>query len=151
MKKMLSIIILLVLPSVSFNAFSQNDKVLICHKGKEISVAAAGVSAHINQHGDTRGECPEVDPEPESEPEFRATVVMMRCEGVADNSVLIVSASSSQGLGVVAGLDCAVTLSRLLNTGHGIRSITSGSAEEGDGMLHFYTDYLLLGKEPVSE
>ena len=39
MKKMLSIIILLVLPSVSPHAFSQNDKVLICHKGKEVSVA----------------------------------------------------------------------------------------------------------------
>ena len=147
MKKMLSIIILLALPSVSLNAFSQNDKVLICHKGKEVSVAAAAVDTHINQHGDTRGECPEVDPEPE----FRTTVVMMRCEGIADNSVLIVSASSSQGLGVVAGLDCAITLSRLLNTGHSIRSITSGSAEGDDGSLHFYTDYLLLGKEPVRE
>ena len=147
MKKMLSTIILLALPGLSVNAFSQNNKVLICHKGQEVSVAASAVNTHINKHGDTRGECPEGEPKPD--PKFRSTVVMMRCEGVADNSVLIVSASSSQGLGVVAGLDCAITLSRLLNTGHEIRSITSGSAEGDDGVLHFYTDYLLLGTAEV--
>ena len=154
MRNILSILVLVALSGTSVNAFSKQDKVLICHKGKEINVAAAAVPAHINQHGDTRGECPESEPEPGPEtPEVRKTVVMMRCEGVtdaaepADNTVQVVSASSSvPSFQIVPGLDCAVTLSRLLNIGYTIRSITSGSAESM-GTIHLYTDYLLMGKE----
>ena len=80
-------------------------------------------------------------------------MVMMRCEGItdaaepADNTVQVVSASSSvPSFQIVPGLDCAVTLSRLLNIGYAIRSITSGSAESM-GTIHLYTDYLLMGKE----
>ena len=154
MKKSLSILILLALSGASVNAYSQNDKVLICHKGKEIYVAPAGANAHINQHGDTRGACPDSGPGPER-PEVRKTVVMMRCEGITDaarpegNTVQVVSASSSvPSFEIVPGLDCAVTLSRLLNIGYTIRSITSGSADSVNG-IGLFVDYLLMGTEEV--
>ena len=34
------------------------EKVLICHKGKEIVVARPAVDAHVRNHGDTVGPCP---------------------------------------------------------------------------------------------
>ena len=150
MKHLLSVFFLLALSSASLNALGQSNKVLICHKGKEISVAPAGAQAHIKQHGDTRGPCPDSGEPGPGDSKPRKTVVMMRCEGMTgDNpTVQIVSASSSvPSFQIVPGLDCAVTLSRLLNIGYSIRSITSGSADSGDGGISLYTDYLLLGKE----
>ncbi len=35
------------------------DKVTICHKGDTITIGAPAVDAHVNNHGDTIGECAE--------------------------------------------------------------------------------------------
>ncbi len=85
-----------------------------------------------------------------------AALVMMRCEALVGNGVIVVSASSSVILDVAvilpfppeAETDCAGALAGLLNTGFNLRSITSGSAGGGDS-LHLYTDYLLIGKAPA--
>ncbi|MEH6583216.1 MAG: hypothetical protein V7754_14840 [Halioglobus sp.] len=153
MRKTISAIILLTLSSVSVNTLSDNNKVQMCHKGnKEISVAKPSVPAHTN-HGDTLGDCEE---ETLPKIEYMAAVVMMRCEAVTGNGVVVVSASSSVNLDVAvilpfppeAETDCATALAGLLNTGFKLRSITSGSADNG-GSLHLYTDYLLIGKAPA--
>jgi hypothetical protein len=78
-----------------------------------------------------------------------AVVVMMRCEAVLNNKVLVVSVSSSPELDIRPRDDCAATLSELLDADYAIRSITSGTAEAGDDSLRLYTDYLLIGKVPV--
>jgi hypothetical protein len=161
MHKIISAIILLALSSVSVNAYSANGKETVCHKGKEISVADSAVPAH-ERHGDTVGECDEEEPEPEPEPDTMAAVVMMRCEGVVGNGVVVVSASSSVDLEIAViqifppenDLNCARALAVLLNADAGlkVRSITSGSANSGvgeDDDLHLYTDYLLIGKVPA--
>ena len=141
---MLSGFLLLVIAGFNAQAFADEHKQVICHRGEDLTVAAPAVPAHM-AHGDSMGSCDEIDL-----PDTRTAVVMMRCEGMTgdDPTVQIVSASNSAGFDIVPGLDCAVTLSRLLNTGHTIRSITSGSAGS-DGDTHLYVDYLLLGWEVV--
>jgi hypothetical protein len=145
MHKMISVIILLALSSVSLNAVSAKDKVEVCHKGKEISVAQSAVGAHVG-HGDTVGaeDCV-------SAPETMKVVVMMRCEAVLNNKVLVVSVSSEPELDIRPRDDCAATLAELLDADYAIRSITSGTAEAGDDSLRLYTDYLLIGKVLVPE
>ena len=150
MKKLMTLAIALPLFGASGQLLADDHKSLICHKGKEAYVANAAVPAHI-KHGDNEGECE--DGEGGGGADAWKTVVMMRCEGITgaeppeNNTVEIVSASSSvPTYQIVPGLDCAVTLSRLLNIGYSIRSITSGSADSGSG-ISLYTDYLLLGKE----
>ena len=157
MRKVISAIILLVLSSVSVNAFSDDHKVEVCHKGiKVISIAAPSVPNHIN-HGDTLGVC---EDETSPEPEHMAAVVMMRCEAIAGNGVVVLSASSSIVLDgaiilpILPGSDpdCAQALAGLINAGFTLKSIQSGSAEngeEGDDSLHLFTDYLLIGKVPA--
>ena len=144
MHKLLSGFLLLVIAGFNAQAFADEHKQVICHRGEDLTVAAPAVPAHM-AHGDSMGSCDEIDL-----PDTRTAVVMMRCEGMTgdDPTVQIVSASNSAGFDIVPGLDCAVTLSRLLNTGHTIRSITSGSAGS-DGDTHLYVDYLLLGWEVV--
>ncbi len=160
MHKLISAIILLALSSVSLNAFSASNKTEICHKGQEISVANSAVSAHL-AHGDTLGECVGEEPEPEPEPDTMAAVVMMRCEAIVGNGVVVVSASSSIDLEIAViqifpfppenDLNCARALAALINADAGLklRSITSGGANSGevnDDDLHLYTDYLLIGR-----
>lgn len=154
MKKTVLGIMLLALSSVSLSAFSANNKVEICHKGREVSVAQSGVPGHEN-HGDTLGEC---DGEG---PDTMAAVVMMRCEAIVGNGVVVVSASSSVDLDIPVieifppvDFDCAQVLAALLNsdTEFRLRSITSGSANSGEASdedLHLYTDYLLIGRVPA--
>ena len=144
MNKLLSGFLLLVSAGLGANAFADEHKQVICHKGEDLSVAASAVPAHM-AHGDSIGACDEIDL-----PDTRTAVVMMRCEGMTgdDPTVQVVSASNSADFDIVPGLDCAITLSRLLNTGHMIRSITSGSAGS-EGETHLYVDYLLLGWEVV--
>ena len=162
MHKIIWAITLLALSSVSVSAFSASNKQTLCHKGGEISVANPAVSAHLN-HGDSVGECaweypqpgPGPGPKPEPEPGTMIAVVMLRCEGVAGNGVVVVSVSSSVDGAVIQPLpeevfDCADVLAELLNADAGfqLRSITSGSANN-DENLHLYTDYLLIGKVPA--
>jgi len=139
--KLISVIILLALSSVSLNAFSAKDKVEVCHKGKEISVAQSAVGAHVG-HGDTVGAKDCV-----SAPETVKAVVIMRCE-----AGVLVSVTYSDAADVVIqplpdDPDCTQVLDFLFNRGFALRSITSGSA--GDDGLSLYTDYLLIGKIPV--
>ncbi len=156
MPKVISVIILLALSSVSVNALSAGHKQEVCHKGKEISVAQSAVSAHEN-HGDTLGDCDEASHQP-----VTAAVVMMRCEAIVGNGVVVVSASSSFDFNIpviqifppVGDPNCAQALAELLNSDakFRLRSITSGVANSGegdDGDLHLYTDYLLIGKVPA--
>jgi hypothetical protein len=151
MPKTLLSMLLLTFANLSMSTYADDHKQVVCHEGKEISVADAAVPAHL-KHGDTVGECE--DDEVEPEPETRTTVVMLRCEGTLGREeslapVEIVSASSSVvGHEITVGLDCAVTLSRLLNIGYIIRSVTSGSTGDSDD-LRLQTDYLLLGKEEL--
>ena len=156
MYKLTSTIILLALSSVSLNAFSAADKVEVCHKGQEINVASSSLSAH-EAHGDWEGDCDEGPTEPGPDPDSMTVVVMMRCEAIAGNGVVVVSASSSADLNddvavilpipppVDPRRNCAAALAALLNAGFQLRSITGGSADSG-GSLHLYTDYLLIGK-----
>jgi len=148
MHKIIWAIILLALSSA--NAFSASNKQTVCHKGDEISVANSAVSAHLN-HGDSVGECTGEGLQPET----LTAVVMLRCEGVAGNGVVVVSVSSSVEGAVIQPIadevfDCADVLAELLNADAGfkLRSITSGSADS-DEDLHLYTDYLLIGKVPA--
>ncbi len=153
MRKFISSVLFLALTSVSFNALSDNHKQKVCHKGQTISVAKAAVQAHLN-HGDTRGECRNdrpPRPEPPGKLDTVSAVVMMRCEAQLGNGVLVVSSSSSPDLGISSREDCAMVLAELLDDGYGIRSISSGTAEAGDGSMRLYTDYLLLKRIPVED
>ena len=156
MHKLIASVILLALSSESLNAVSASNKTEICHKGQEISVADAAVSAH-QAHGDTKGECEGSSTEPDRD--TVAAVVMMRCEAIGGNGFVVVSASSSVPLDLAVILpippvdapDCAEALAGLLNARYMVRSITSGSAQSGedeDDVLRLYTDYLLLKKVP---
>jgi hypothetical protein len=163
MHKLIASVILLAVSSVSLNGVSAADKQEMCHKGDEISIAGPAVPAHL-AHGDTVGECEGEDTPTEPERNTMAAVVMMRCEAITDNGSVVVSLSSSNELdGAVIlpfppaedPLNCAETLARLLNADYMVRSITSGSAQSGEGsgedsddVLHLYTDYLLLKKVP---
>ena len=164
MHKLIASVILLALSSVSLNAVSASNKTEICHKGDEISIAGPAVPAHL-AHGDEVGACEEDTPA-ESEPDTMAAVVMMRCEAITDNGSVVVSLSSSPELDGAVILpfppgdsvdypNCAEALARLLNADYMVRSITSGSAQSGEGegedaddVLRLYTDYLLLKKVP---
>ncbi|RLA58532.1 MAG: hypothetical protein DRR04_10730 [Gammaproteobacteria bacterium] len=135
MHKLISVIILLALSSVSLNAVSAKNKVEVCHKGKEISVARSAVGAHVG-HGDTVGaeDCV-------SAPETVAAVVMMRCN-MSDYLV-----ASTDVAPIEAWIDpvtqfCADTLANLLDAGFKLRSVTT----TGDADM---TDYLLLGEVVV--
>ena len=151
MRKIISGIVLLALSTASFSAMSDSHKTTVCHKGKEISVANSAVPAHKN-HGDTVGECDDDGPDTKPpKPETVAAVVMMRCEAQLGDGVLVVSSSSSPDQGIQPREDCAVVLAELLDEKYKIRSISSGSAEDGNGTLRLFTDYLLLGRAPVEE
>jgi len=39
----------------------KNQKITVCHNGKELSIAKSALTAHLN-HGDTEGTCPSSDP-----------------------------------------------------------------------------------------
>ncbi len=164
MNKFISAIILLALSSVSLNAFSAADKVEVCHKGQEINVAMSSLSAH-KAHGDTVYDDEDYDCDGTStkpDPKTKAAVVMMRCDAIEGNGVVVVSASSSVDLGadfvtilpiplpnppVEPYPNCAKALGALLNAGFVLRSINSGSAEDDDdNILKLYTDYLLIGR-----
>jgi hypothetical protein len=151
MQKYMSLFAVLALSVLSQGALAAAERVTICHKDvKTASVAASALSAH-QQHGDTEGACGDDS----SSAETVAAVVMMRCEAQLDSSVLVVSASSSPapaiGMDIVPGeSDCAVVLGALIDGDYGLRSVTNGTAEDG-GILHLYTDYLLLGKAPAAE
>ena len=142
---------------------SSKDKVTLCHKGDEIRVSSAALGGHLN-HGDELGDCdddddddddndrPDPKPDPEPEPDKQAVVAMLRCEGQPGGAVLVVSISTS----LVAAVpllheisprdDCAIALASLLDAGLSVRTVTGGSAEAGDGKLHLYSDYLLVGR-----
>ena len=141
---------LFVLSGFGREAFAA-DKVTVCHKGiKTASVAAAALSAH-EAHGDTIGAC-DTDIAPPPSSEYMAAVVMIRCDAILDGAVLVTSASiSPEGIiegGISPRDDCAAVMAELIDDGYSLRSITSGSAEAGDGSLRLYTDYLFLGKAP---
>ncbi len=129
------------------NSEADSEKVTICHKGaKTASIPASAVPGH-QRHGDTIGACDSPDTS------TMAAVVMMRCEP-EEGSVIVVAASSSPSPaidgGIVTGEDCAEVLAELLETGYGLRTVTTGSAEE-NGTLHLYTDYLLIGKAQLQQ
>jgi len=129
-------------------AWSANEKVTLCHNGNSITVAQPAVSAHM-AHGDTEGACADG----EGGPSNTLAVVMLRCEAQIDNGVVVVSASTSEDIGIDdgndmilnAGDDCAKAVAELAQMGFGLKSITSGSAGGSDD-LHLYTDYLLFGR-----
>ena len=155
MPKALFSVLLLAFTSLSMSAFADHHKQLLCHKGsKEIYVADRAVPAHL-AHGDTLGKCEDYeDDDDEPQQETRKTVVTMRCEGTLAREgdpapVEVVSASSSVvGYDITSGLDCAVTLSHLLNIGYLIRSITSGTVGDSED-LRLQTDYVLIGTEEI--
>ena len=147
----MSLIALLALSVFNQTAFAAAERVTICHKDVQTaSVALQALSAHMG-HGNEEGACSDDLPSTNTV----AAVVMMRCDAQMESSVLVVSASSSPapaiGVDIVPGeSDCAVVLGALIDADYGLRSVTNGTAEDG-GILHLYTDYLLLGTAPAAE
>ena len=139
MSRLISIIILLALSSVSLNAVGANMKQQLCHDGKTIIVSKSAVSAHLG-HGDLLGSCSGTW-QGSDEP---AAVVMMRCEVTADNGMTVMSVTASfdyASIQPVEPVDCALAMATLLDAGFHLRSVTSGSAGA--------TDYLFLGRVPA--
>lgn len=148
MHKIIAGIVFITLSSFSLNTLADDKKQTICHNGNSISVAQSALAAH-QKHGDKMTPCGQNGDKP-SKPQYMSAVVMMRCEA-QDDGVVVVSASSSPELDIIVGDDCAAELAILLDEKFIIRSITSGSAENGDDDLSLYTDYLLLGKVRVED
>lgn len=147
MRKLGSTITLLALAGFSTGAYSEQPKVSICHNYQNITVAQPSVEWHL-AHGDTLEPCVVTPEEPgtgtETPPETAASVVMMRCDGAA-----VVSLSGSANAGeLLAEGSCPEVLANLLDTME-LKSVTGGSGADGPGLLHLYTDYLLLGAVPV--
>jgi len=145
MRKLTMSIALLALSGLGQGVLAADDKVTICHKSsKTAAVPGPAVPGHL-QHGDTLGVC-NAPP-----PSTMAAVVMVRCEP-QEGTVKVVAASSSSSPAIAGGIapgdNCAVILAELIDAHYGLRSVTTGSA--GDSRLQLYTDYLLLGKVPVS-
>jgi hypothetical protein len=151
MRKSWSTLAILTLFSLSHGALGAAERVTICHKNVQTaSIAAPALSAHL-QHGDTEGPCTDDSQSAKT----MAAVVMMRCEAQLGGGVLVVSASSSPrpaiGMDIIPGeSDCSVVLGALIDANYGLRTVNNGTAED-DGILHLYTDYLLLGKVPAAE
>ena len=149
MKKLISTTILAALSGISVNAFSAQDKVLICHNYHTISVARAAVESHL-AHGDFSFEdeeskgrsCEKTTGAPETGPEAYTYVLMMRCDS---SEVVSIEDSSDAGIDAVPTGTCPEVLSDQLNRGLRLESVTGGSATGPDDDLHLYTDYLLLG------
>lgn len=144
MRNLMAAVTLAALTGFGQGALADSDKVTICHKGVQTAaVPNAAVPGHV-QHGDTLGACGAPPPQ------AMAAVVMMRCEPQGASGVLVVSASSSPVPAdpIAVGDDCAAVLGDLLDAGYDLRSVTTGSA--GDAVLHLYTDYLLIGRIPVT-
>jgi hypothetical protein len=146
MNKVTMTIALFALCGFSQVSLADAEKVTICHKGVQTaSVAASAVSAH-QQHGDTLGACGA------AADQMMAAVVMMRCEpqeGVVKVTAASTSPSPAIEGGIAPGDDCAAVLAELIDAGYGLRTVTTGTAEDST-VLHLYTDYLLIGKAPVA-
>ena len=143
MHKILSTTLLLALSSVSLNAASDQDREAMCHKGKNFDFVSPSVQAHLN-HGDTMGSCDESDSGGMDDMDGMTTVLIMRCEAGE-----IVSSSASFDYAPLQSDEpatCPKVLSNALAAGLKLRSISSGSAGNGE-TLQMYTDYLLLGEE----
>jgi len=147
MKKLISTIVLSALAGVSVNAYSAQEKVLICHNYQTISVAMPAVQSHVN-HGDfiiaeqPKRACEKTPGVPGTGPETDTYVVMMRCDGL---EVVSLEDSSDAGIDAVPAGSCPQVLADLMNSGLRLESVTGGSATGEDEELHLYTDYLLLG------
>ena len=150
MKILITTTVLAALAGVSVNAYSAQDKVLICHNYQTISVARAAKDAHLN-HGDFAFEdeeskdraCEKASDGSETGTEGYTYVVTMRCE---DTKVISLDDSSDAGIDAVPTGTCAQVLSEQLERGLKLESVTGGSATGPDDDLHLYADHLLLGK-----
>lgn len=141
MHKILSTTLLLALTGVSLNAASDQDRVAMCHKGKDFNFVAPSVQAHLN-HGDTKGSCE--NGSGDGDIDGMTIVVRMRCDAV---DVVSFNASVEfASIQPVEGDNCAVAASRLFENDFKLRSVTSGSG--GSEALRMLTDYLFLGEEP---
>lgn len=159
---MLKLIATFLFFTLSTASLGLSAKEMMCHKDKKsVLISESAVSAHLG-HGDTLGACDEDDDDDDDDhdddnawekPGYSAAVVMMRCEAITGNGVVVVSASSSiplEGAVIlpippVDNTDCAEALAGLLDAGFHLRSVTSGSADDDAGKTHLYTDYLLIG------
>lgn len=148
MHKILSTTLALALCSVSLDAVSDQDKVQMCHKGKDFFFVEPSVQAHL-KHGDSLGSCEDGDSGPDNpgygDMDGFTDVIMIRCEAAR-----VVSFDTSFDYASIPEVDdsCPDALSGALKADFKLRSITSGSASDDDGDLRLYTDYLLLGEEP---
>jgi hypothetical protein len=145
MHKILSTTLLLALSSVSLNAVSDQDREAMCHKGQNFDFVTPSVQAHLN-HGDTKGTCGgEAGP---GDMDGMTVVLIMRCK--AGDFISISASFDYASIQPVEPTTCPEALSSALAAGFKLRSITSGSAGEGES-LQMYTDYLLLGEEPEED
>jgi len=120
---------------------SKNKKVTICHEGETITISKNALNAHLNNHGDTTGECPV--------PEIKI-VIMMRCLNV-DGVIQVSGVSSSYdytAIQPVAGeqisLSCAEEVARIMNDGYKLKDVNTG-------LIDGETEYLFLKKAPQQE
>jgi hypothetical protein len=144
MHRILSTTLLLALSSVSLNAVSDQDREAMCHNGKNFNFVSPSVQAHMN-HGDKMGDCDEADP---GDMDGMTAVLMIRCE--ASEIVSFNASFDYASVQPVEPTTCPEALSSALAASLKLRSITSGSANDGES-LKMYTDYLLLGEEPEED
>jgi hypothetical protein len=144
MHKILSTSLLLALSSVSLNAVSDQDREAMCHKGQNFEFVEPSVQAHLN-HGDKMGTCEGAGP---GDMDGMTAVLIMRCK--ADEIVSFSASFDYASIQPVEPITCPEALSSALAAGLKLRSITSGSADDSEG-LQMYTDYLLLGEEPEED
>jgi hypothetical protein len=142
MNKILSTILLLALSSVSLNAVSDQDREAMCHKGQNFEFVEPSVQAHLN-HGDTMGTCGGAGSGDMDGMDGMTAVLIMRCK--ADEIVSFSASFDYASIQPVEPITCPEALSSALAAGLKLRSITSGSADDSEG-LQMYTDYLLLGE-----
>ncbi|MCU7938096.1 MAG: hypothetical protein KZQ64_13440 [gamma proteobacterium symbiont of Bathyaustriella thionipta] len=117
-------------------------KVTICHNGETISISKNALSAHMDNHDDTMGVCPEADPVV-----MLKTVVMMRCKN--NDGLIQISGVSSTPYDdaqihqpLIDELSCAEQVSNKMNEGYKLKNVNTG-------LVDGETEYLFI-KEYVS-
>lgn len=109
--------------------YDDKNKTTLCHKGQTVKVANFSVDAHVNNHGDTIGECSK-----------QRTVLMLRCNNV-DGLITVSGVSSAseddayiQQL-VIGESSCADVVAKSLNEGYKIRNVSTGLT---DGEIEYF-------------
>ncbi len=135
------IITAIVFAILAVPAFADNNKTTICHNGETITVSNSALSAHLNNHGDYKGEC--ILPEYEKPAPKLNLVLIMRCKN--NNGLIEVSGVSFSGASIAlepgvlpeVSDNCAVEVAQTMDAGFKLRNVV-GVLDE--------TEYLFIMK-----